>query len=102
MTAGGRASTTGLVLVAVGLGLATFNFYLSFVRRRLHPNAAHVSIVPLVATLLLLVGTIIGFGSTTCGALGLFATVIDTGGPWWFLLATWKDKSFWDTPSDRA
>lgn len=97
-TDGNRGSLVGLVVVAIGLAFAGVNFYLSFIRRLTAPNRAYVSVVPIIATVLVLVGAIIGFRSAICSVLGLVAMLIDTGGPAWFVVATWKDKSFWDSP----
>jgi hypothetical protein len=45
---------------------------------------------------LVLAGGIVGFGALSAVALGLAATLVDTGGSPWFLVATWRDQSLWD------
>jgi hypothetical protein len=79
------------------------NFYLSFVRPvlfrwrsgSLEPYR-HVSGFPIVGTILVVVGGLMGFGSVVTAFVGLLAISLDTGSSIWFLLATWKDSSFWD------
>jgi hypothetical protein len=79
------------------------NFYLSFVRPvlfrwrygSLEPYR-HVSGFPIVGTVLVVVGGLLGFGSVVTASVGLVALSLDTGSSIWFVLATWKDSSFWD------
>ena len=101
VTDGSRASTIGLIITTLGTAFAAGNFYLSFVRRFVVPGGAHVSVIPFIGTLVIFVGTAIGFRCSICAGLGLVGALVDTGGPVWFLVVTWKDKSFWDTPIDR-
>ena len=56
-----------------------------------------VSGIPLVCTLLVVVGGILGFGGVAVALAGIAVMLVDTGGSLWFLLATWRDSSFWDT-----
>ncbi|AKV02304.1 hypothetical protein AKJ09_08967 [Labilithrix luteola] len=86
--------------------IGALNFHLSFVRGLLYRRATgsldgyrHVSGLPMVGTLLVVIGTLLGFGSAVCAAIGLLAIGIDTGGLVWFLIATWKDSSLWDRPA---
>ena len=79
------------------------NFYLSFVRPALFrwrygslEQYRHVSGFPMVGTILVVVGGLLGFGSVVTASFGLSAMLLDTGGSFWFLLATWNDSSFWD------
>lgn len=61
----------------------------------------HVSGVPMIGTLLVVLGMLIGFGSVAPAVLGLVAVGADTGGSGWFLIATWRDTSLWDEPRRR-
>ncbi len=94
-------SGVGWTFAAAVLGL--FNFHLSFVRPLLFrwrygslAKYRHVSGFPVFGTLLVLVGGLLGFGAVITASVGLTAMLLDTGGPPWFLLTTWKDTSFWD------
>ena len=103
VTTGGHASTAGLAVLLVGLAIAALNFYLSFIRPRLFYRAhgsldtyKFVSGIPIIGTVVVVVGTVLGFGTLLCTALGLLAVVLDTGGSVWLLAATWRDSSLWD------
>lgn len=56
----------------------------------------NVSGFPVIGTLLVTVGGLIGFGDWRAATLGLVASAFDTGGLPWFLIATWRDRSLWD------
>ncbi|CAN5394180.1 hypothetical protein BH09MYX1_BH09MYX1_60280 [soil metagenome] len=56
----------------------------------------HVSGVPGIGSLLVVLGTVVGYGSVVCSIVGLIAVLADTGGSLWFLIATWHDGSMWD------
>lgn len=93
---------------AVGLMIAAaifaaLNFYLSFIRPQLFSlrcgsmdGYLHVSGFPIIGTILLIIGAIVGFGAIGSSHIGMGAYVLDTGGPAWFVLSTWRDRSFWD------
>ena len=90
------------MLGAASLGL--FNLYLSFVRpaifRLRHGSIEryrHVSEISVVGTPLVVVGGLSGFGGVVSALVGIAVMLLDTGGSFGFLLATWKDSSFWDT-----
>mgnify|MGYP001812150322 CR=1 FL=1 len=90
------------VMIAAGL-IALLNFYLSFVRGHLYlkrhgsrDGYRHISGVPLIGTVLVLIGAALGFGDVPTAVLGLIVMSVDTGGSVWFLIATWRDASFWD------
>src|SRR5689334_20883855 len=92
-----------LVLMIVAMFIAAPNFYLSFIRPLVFhlrggsfDEYKNVSGIPIVGTVVVVVGAILGFGSFLCSALGLVAMALDTGGSVWFLVATWRDVSFWD------
>lgn len=104
MTTGGRASTAAVVVMLVACSVATLNLYLSFIRGRIkrHREKRHVSGLPMIATALVLVGAVVGFGSAVVASIGLLTMALDTGGSVWFLVATWRDASLWDAPHDAA
>lgn len=90
------------LLIPAGL-VALLNCYLSFARpmifRWRHESMddyRHVSGIPAVGSVLVLAGGIVGFGALSAVALGFAATLIDTGGFPWLLVATWRDQSLWD------
>jgi hypothetical protein len=97
-----RPPLVGLGFTSAALLIASLNFYLSFVRPaffRQFRSAAeyrHVSGIPLFGTLLILAGSLYGFGASGTAVLGVIAGLIDTGGLPWFLAVTWHDASFWD------
>ena len=91
--------------IGVALFFAVLNFYLSFIRPwgliRRHGSLdgiPHVSGFPIIGTILVLLGGSLGFGAIGTSLLGLVALALDTGGAPWFLIATWRDSSFWDSP----
>lgn len=77
----------------LALALGSLNFYLSF--KRTLRNGRHVSGFPLLGTLLVLPAATLGFSNVPAALAGLLATLIDTGGLFWFLRWTWHDTSFW-------
>lgn len=102
---GNRQSTAALVVMIVAMFIAAPNFYLSFIRPFVfHKRGGsfdaykHVSGIPIIGTVVIVVGAILGFGSALCAVLGLVAMALDTGGSVWFLVATWRDVSLWDEP----
>jgi hypothetical protein len=96
---------TGLAVVLIGLVIGALNFHLSAIRGTLYRRTTgsldgykYVSGAPVIGTVFVVVGTLLGFASALCAALGLLAVAIDTGGSVWFVIATWKDTSLWDRP----
>jgi hypothetical protein len=84
--------------------VAALNFYLSFIRPRVFSSRhgsmdgyRHVSGFPMIGTLLLTIGALLGFGAIGSALFGVAAFALDTGGSAWFLISTWRDRSFWDT-----
>lgn len=102
LTHGNQHRPIGVVVMLLALLIALLNLCLSC-RPWLHQRAnngslegyKHVSGVPLIGTLLVLLGAVLGFGSAFCVAVGLLAVGLDTGGLPWFVIGTWKDASFW-------
>lgn len=95
--------TSGLGVMVGAALLGAVNFHLSFVRpflfRRRRGSVEqyrHVSGLPLIGTLAVLAGGLLGFGAVVTALLGVAVMLVDTGGSFWFLLSTWKDSSFWD------
>jgi hypothetical protein len=83
--------------------LGFFNSYLTFIRPLLFrwrygslDQYRHVSGFPMFGTILISIGGLLGFGAVVTAFLGLAAWLLDTGGSFWFLLATWGDSSLWD------
>ena len=98
-----RSPTSGLGWTFAALMFGLLNFYLSFVRPAVFrwrygslEQYRFVSGFPMVGTILVLVGGLLGFGSVVTASVGLVAMSLDTGSSIWFVLATWKDSSFWD------
>ena len=91
------------VMIAAAV-VAAVNFHLSFIRPRLYSlrrgsmdGYRHVSGIPIIGTLLLSIGAMLGFGAVGSALIGIGAFALDTGGSVWFVIATWHDHSFWDT-----
>jgi hypothetical protein len=92
-------------MIAAGV-FAALNFFLSFIRppfllyvlRIPKQKYKHVSGLPMIGSILLCLGIIFSFGSIGSALLGLICFAFDTGGSVWFLIATWKDSSLWDSP----
>jgi hypothetical protein len=98
-----RRPFSAIGFVVAALFFAIVNFHLSFFRpwwlRRRHGLEAipHVSGLPIVGTVLVLLGGTLGFGAIGTALFGLVAVALDTGGAPWFLIATWRDSSLWDS-----
>jgi hypothetical protein len=93
----------GVVFVSAALFVAALNLHLNVVRPWLYQRAhgsmegfKNVSHLPLFGLLLVLLGGFFGRGSLPCAVLGVVALILDTGGIPWFVVATWRDSSFWD------
>lgn len=98
-----RQSFAAVGFIVAALFFALLNFHLSFVRPRMLlqrygslDGIRHVSGIPIIGTILVLLGGIFGFGSLGTALLGIAALALDTGGSPWFLIATWRDSSLWD------
>lgn len=103
--AGDRPAAIGSVAMVVAIAIAALNFYLSAVRplvfRRRNGSLdgyKRISGFPVIGSLVVVAGVVVGFGSGLCVALGLIAIGLDVNGSVWFLIATWRDSSLWDRP----
>jgi hypothetical protein len=83
---------------------AVFNFHLSFIRPHLFrfrhgsmDGYRFVSGIPVVGSILIALGSLFSFGAIGSALIGCASFCLDTGGSGWFVIATWKDRSFWDT-----
>lgn len=96
-------------LVWAGL-IAVLNFNLSFIRPWRYRKAngsmegyRFVSGIPLIGWAGILAAMALGWGAAGTSLMALALCGIDTGGPVWFLIMIWRDRSFWDGPaSTRA
>ncbi len=96
--------TVGMVLIGLALFVTACNLYFSFIRPLLfqnRPNYHWVSGIPVIGSLLIVAGVLVGFGGVLPATLGIVAFLLDTGGALWFLIATWHDASLWDVPPKR-
>jgi hypothetical protein len=96
-------SSVGLGLVLFAGLIAALNLHLSSLRPLLyrwrHGSMDHyrnVSGLPAVGTFGVLAGALLGFGNVATALAGLAVFLADTGGSFWFLVATWQDTSLWD------
>jgi len=97
-----QAHFAGIGFMVGAAAVAFWNFYLSFIRPRLFwlrrrsmDGYRHVSGLPMIGTVLLTLGALFGFGAIGSALIGVGAFVLDTGGSVWFLVCTWRDRSFW-------
>jgi hypothetical protein len=100
---GRQSSFAGVGFVIGAAVMAALNFYLSFVRPYLFrvrrgsmDGYRFVSDVPIVGSILVVLGALFGFGAVGTALIGIIVFLSDTGGSGWFVIATWKDKSLWD------
>jgi uncharacterized RDD family membrane protein YckC len=89
--------------ITAGAVVAVLNFYLSFIRPRIYwsrhgskDGYRFVSGMPIIGTVLTLLGAVFGFGAVGIAVVGIGAFALDTGGSGWFVVLTWRDRSFWD------
>jgi hypothetical protein len=102
-----RDSSAGIGAMGIAFAVGLYNLWLSYGRPWVHRKRAvdgqhprHVSGLPAIGTLLVVIAAVVGFGAAGTAALGLTVLAIDTGGSPWFLAATWNDESFWDPASE--
>ena len=87
----GKLVLVGEALAMIALTLGALDFYVTFVRRK----TPRVSPAPLVGTLLVVAAGALAFGDRATAIFAIAAYLIDTGGPPWFIAATWHDRSMW-------
>ena len=99
-----RRSALGESLSVIGLFVAGLNLHVSTFRPLIYrwrhgtlQGLRNVSGLPLIGTLVVVLGGIVGFGDWLAAALGVLALGLDLSGLPWFLVATWRDQSFWDS-----
>jgi len=87
----------------VAAAIGALNFFLSFIRpclyqltRRTRDGYRHVSGLPILGTILVVIAGLYGFSSIGTAALGFVTLLFDTGGEPWFIWSTWRDQSLWD------
>lgn len=93
----------GIACVALGLLVTLVNAHLAFLPpylyRRRHSSLdrmRNVSGIPAVGTFAVLLGCVLAFGHRPTAFIALLVLALDSGGLPWFLIATWRDASFWD------
>lgn len=93
-----RFSGAGFMVGA--LFFALLNLHISFGRPiPFAPRSTrNVSVVPLIGTVLICIGLLVGFGAIGTAIMGIVAFVLDTGSTGWFVICTWKDQGLWDAP----
>jgi hypothetical protein len=96
------ASRLGFGLIALSAVIATVNVHASWVRpwlfrRRIGSYEGYraVSGLPLLGTALGVGAMASAFGHAPIAVAAILLTLVDTGGPLWFLIATWHDASLW-------
>ncbi|WP_411825408.1 hypothetical protein [Luteolibacter sp. AS25] len=101
-------ATISIIAAFLALAFAVLNSWLSFLRpvlwERRHGNIddyKFVSGLPGVGTFLAILATVTGFGGTAPSTIALIALALDTGSVPWFVFATWRDKSMWDTEEQQ-
>lgn len=84
--------------------IAALNFHLSFVRPRLYYRRVrsmdgyrNVSAFPMIGWLGLIAALVVAWGARGTALLGILICFLDTGGPVWFLVWTWRDQSLWES-----
>jgi hypothetical protein len=86
-----KLALVGEAFAMIAMLLGSLDFYVSFVRRKM----PRVSPAPFVGAVLVVAAGALAFGDRPTAIFALFAYVIDTGGPAWFIAATWRDRSMW-------
>jgi len=91
-----RFSGAGFMIGA--LFLALLNLLISFGRPIpfVFRSTRNVSVIPLIGTVLICIGLVVGFGAIGTAVMGIVAFALDTGSTGWFVICTWKDRSLWD------
>lgn len=87
----GKLVLIGEALAMVAMTLGALDFYVTFIRRK----TPRVSPAPFVGVILVVAAGALAFGDRATAVFAIFAYLIDTGGPPWFIAATWRDRSMW-------
>jgi hypothetical protein len=103
LTRSRQTTFAGVGFMIGAAAVAVLNFHLSFIRPRLFfvrrgsmDGYRFISGLPMVGTVLVVLGTFVGFGAVDSALIGIAAFALDTGGSGWFVIATWRDRSLWD------
>jgi len=87
----------------LGIAGILLNFHLSWIRPLLHKlihgsmeSYKFVSGLPLIPALMIVFSAIHLTPLIWPCVVASILLLVDTGGPLWFLIATWKDDSFWN------
>ncbi|MDQ8196420.1 hypothetical protein QEH59_18470 [Coraliomargarita sp. SDUM461004] len=103
-----------LKLIPIGLGIVAVTFTAlnlwitlilpSIQKKKNESNGTNhsTSVFPILGTLFAFGACLVGFGHTTPSILALIAFLLDLGGLPWFIVFTWRDQSFWDTPLNQG
>src|SRR5262249_36295614 len=98
-----RSSAWGIGVALLAILIAGLNFYLAVIRPLMYlwrrgssDGYRNISVIPVVGSVLLVAGLIVGFGDWRVALSGVITGALDVGGLPWFLLMTWRDQSFWD------
>ena len=99
-----RPIFAGMGFMVTAAGVALLNFHLSFgrplffrLRHGTMDGYKFVSGFPMIGTALVVLGALFGFGAVGSAVTGVVVMLLDTGGSFWFLVSTWRDRSFWDS-----
>ena len=98
-----KSSFAGVGFMIGAAAFAILNFHLSFIRPRLFHRRhgsmdgyRFVSGLPMIGTVLVVLGALSGFGAVGSALIGIASFALNTGGSGWFIIATWRDHSLWD------
>lgn len=97
------SSASGLTCALFGLFIVALNAHLLIFRpllyRRRHGSyegMRNISGAPVIGTFAVLMGCLLGCGHWPTAVIGLCVLALDLGGLPWYVIATWRDSSFWD------
>lgn len=81
--------------------VVALNLHCSFVRSIVYRRRVgsldgyrHVSGIPMIGWIGLILALLAGWGAPGTAAVGLVLCFLDTGGLFWFLVAVWRDPTF--------
>lgn len=100
-----RAAFAGLGCVYAAVFFTAINFYCTVIRPLLFrlwngsSDRYHgPSVFPLFGDILVVLSSLLSFGTVGTAAIALCVVATDTGGSPYFILATWRDSGVWDSP----